>query len=241
MILTPPTRRRPAMPGPHATGGGRPSPDGRGEAGQGARPGAGGRALPSARATRRGLLALGVAALAAACARGPAFVEEIDDVAYVPVDPAKAARLLNDYRATSGAGPLTVDPDLVRVAADYARKLAEAGQFTHDLEPWGGLEKRLHAAGYAYATAGENLGLGYRTIEQTIAGWKKSPPHDRGMKDPDMTVMGIASVPSPTKRGQIYWCLIVAKPRGAGAVAGTGPFAPPSGPVIWGARLPSFR
>jgi hypothetical protein len=193
--------------------------------------------------SRRGLLGLGLAGLVAACAPKPMMEETIDDVAYVPVDPEKAARLLNAYRATSGAGPLTVDPDLVRAAADYAGKLAAAGQFTHELQPWGGLEKRLHAAGYAYATAGENLGWGYRTIEQTIAGWKKSPPHDRGMKDPEMTRMGIGSVASGKKKGDVYWCLIVARPRSG--PAGTGPYAPApekdrNGVHIWGAPLPNF-
>lgn len=193
------------------------------------------------RPSRRAVFALALAGLAAGCARGPALVEEIADVAYVPVDPAQAARLLNAYRAANGIAPLELDADLVRIAGDYAHHLAEAGQMTHELEPWGGLEKRLKVGGYAYANAGENLGQGYRTIEQTINGWKHSPPHDRGMKDADMTRMGIASAANPRKRGEIYWCLIVAKPRPIGAQAGTGPFAP-SGRTVWGSSpIPFFR
>ena len=61
---------------------------------------------------------------------------------------------------------------------------------SHELEPWGGLEKRLKAGGYAYETAGENLGQGYRTIQQTIQGWKNSPAHDRGLKDADIDPHG---------------------------------------------------
>ena len=190
---------------------------------------------------RRAVLALGLAGLVAACARGPALVETVDDVPYVPVDPAKAARLINAYRTASGVGTLDLDADLVRIAGDYARHLAEAGRMTHELEPWGGLEKRLKSAGYPYATAGENLGQGYRTIEQTIAGWKRSPPHDRGMKDADMTRMGIASVENPRKRGDVYWCLIVAKPRPAGAPAGSGPFAPAASTRVWGPPIPFLR
>lgn len=166
------------------------------------------RALP-----RRAVLGLGLAGLLAACAPKPIHVEEIDDVGYVPVDPQKAARLINAYRADAGVAPLALDGELTRLAADYARKLAEAGRMSHELEPWGGLEKRLHGGGYAYETAGENLGQGYRTIEQTIAGWKKSPPHDRGLKDADMTRMGIASAENSKKRGDVYWCLIFARPR----------------------------
>jgi hypothetical protein len=203
----------------------------------------GGGGLPSAAATRRALLGLGLAGLVAACAsQKPMHEEEIPDVDYVPVDPEKAARLLNAYRVQSGVGTLTVDPALVRIATDYAGKLAEAGKFTHELEPWGGLEKRLHAAGYPYVTAGENLGWGYRTIEQTIAGWKKSPPHDRGMKDPQMTVMGIGSVAGKRRRGDVYWCLIVAKPRSAGLSAGSSAghdrVEAPKGTHVWGTPWP---
>lgn len=193
-------------------------------------------------ATRRAALAAAFAGLVAACARGPALVETIDDVAYVPVDPAEAARLLNAYRAENGAGALELDPDLVRIAGDYARHLAEAGRMSHELEPYGGLEKRLKAAGYVYGSAGENLGQGYRTIRQTLTGWKHSPAHDRGMKDAEMTRMGIASAENPRRRGDVYWCLIVAKPRPAGAPAGTGPFAPPRGRTVWGSSpIPFFR
>ncbi len=192
--------------------------------------------------SRRALLGLALAGLVGACARGPALVETIDDVAYVPVDPAEAARLLNAYRAESGVGALVIDADLARIAGDYARHLAEAGRMTHGLEPYGGLEKRLKAAGYPYAAAGENLGQGYRTIRQTITGWKHSPPHDRGMKDAEMTRMGIASAENPRKRGDVYWCLIVARPRPVGAPDGTGPFAAPRGPAVWGTSpIPFFR
>lgn len=190
--------------------------------------------LPS----RRALLGLSLAALVAGCSSltGPSHVEEIDDVGYVPSDPIKGTRLINAYRAQNGIAALTYDPDLQRIAGEYVRHLAEAGRMSHELEPYGGLEKRLHAGGYAYATAGENLGQGYRTLEQVIAGWKKSPPHDRGMKDTDMTRMGIASAANPRKSGDIYWCLIVAKPRAAGGPEGTGPFAPrrDTGTHVWG-------
>ena len=191
------------------------------------------------RLTRRLVAIGGLAGLLAGCIRigGPAHVEEVADVAYVPVDPERARNLLNAYRAESGIAPLALDGDLNRLAAEYARHLTEAGRMTHDLEPWGGLEKRLKAGGYAYATAGENLGQGYRTLEQVIAGWKKSPPHDRGMKDADMTRMGIGSAANPGKRGEVYWCLIVARPRAEGAPRTTSA-ASAAKPFSWGPSIP---
>lgn len=170
-----------------------------------------------ARPSRRAVLSLGLASLVAACSRGPSFLETIDDVPYVPVDPSRAQKIINAYRAENGSGPLELDHDLVRIAGDYARHLAEAGRMTHALDPYGPLDQRLKSAGYAYATAGENLGQGYRTLEQTILGWKHSPAHDRGMKDAEMTRMGIASAENPRRKGDAYWCLIVAKPRPPGS------------------------
>lgn len=196
-----------------------------------------GRAAPS----RRALVAVALFGLLSACARGPVHVEEIDDVAYVPVDPDKAMRLINVYRAANGVAPLALDGELTRLARDYAGHLAEAGRMTHELEPWGGLEKRLKTGGYAYETAGENLGQGYRTIEQTIAGWKKSPPHDRGLKDADMTHMGIASVENPRKRGDVYWCLMFARPRRAMAPStATHRWGPEPTVTLWRMPVKSF-
>ncbi len=199
--------------------------------------------FPSSRETasspsRRAVLALILPAALAACARGPMHQEMIDDVRYVPVDPALALRLINEYRAQNGVAPLALDGELTRLARDYAGKLAEAGRMSHELEPWGGLEKRLKAGGYAYETAGENLGQGYRTIQQTIQGWKNSPAHDRGLKDADMTRMGIASVENPRKPGDVYWCLIFARPRRdpAVTVAPTHRWGPEPPAAVW--RVP---
>lgn len=141
---------------------------------------------------------------------------------YVPVDPAKAAATINAYRAKAGSGPLTVDPQLNRIAAAYAANMASVDKMSHALSPWGPLDKRLRDGGYAYATAGENLGVGYRDLEDAFQGWRNSPAHDRGLKDPDMTHMGIASVYRPSTGWKTFWCLIFARPKGSGATAGSG-------------------
>lgn len=145
---------------------------------------------------------------------------------YTAVDPGKAVAMINAYRAKSGVGPLSLDSRLNAIAASYARAMASVDKMSHALEPWGPLQKRLRAGGYAYLTAGENLGVGYRNLEDAFEGWRRSPAHDRGMKDADMTHMGIASVYKPDSGWKTFWCLILAKPRGSGtASASGGPFA----------------
>lgn len=149
----------------------------------------------------------------------------VSSKAYRPVDPAQAVAAINAYRASAGSGPLTLDPTLGRAAREYAEHMAAAGKMSHALDPYGPIDRRLKTIGYAYATAGENIGEGYRDFPEVFEGWKRSPAHDRGMKDPEMTHMGIGSAYNPNVPYQVYWCLIFAKPRGANQPAGTGPFA----------------
>lgn len=151
---------------------------------------------------------------------------------YKPVDPAAAMAALNAYRAANGIRPLSLNATLGRVAQAYAEHMAERGEMNHALEPWGPIDRRLKTAGYAYATAGENIGEGYRDFAEVFEGWKRSPSHDRGMKDADMTEMGIASAYNAGAPYQVYWCLVFAKPRGGtsgftgpSASVGAGPFS----------------
>jgi uncharacterized protein YkwD len=151
---------------------------------------------------------------------------------YKPANPREFAAIINAYRAENGLKPWAVDDRLTAIATDYSRHLADAGQMTHELQPYGGLEKRMKTAGYAYLVAGENLGEGHTDDEDAFEGWRHSPPHDRGLRDEAATVFGIASAYNPNDHYQAYWCLIFAKPRPA---HGEGPAA--AGPFHWGAAL----
>lgn len=193
--------------------------------------------------TRRGLLfaSLGATTLLAGCGSlfGPGVAPQVDEEAkmrakrpYRAADPQGFAAIINAYRAQNGLKPWSVDASLNGIATTYARHLADARQMTHDLAPYGGLEKRLKDGGYSYLVAGENLGEGHSDMQDAFDGWRHSPAHDRGMRDPDATVFGIGSAYRPDDRYQAYWCLIFAKPRPAHMPAST-----QAGPFQWGARL----
>ena len=192
--------------------------------------------------TRRSLLVLGgigLGASLAGCSLFPVAPPETDPSAkmrakrpYRPADPQGFAPIINAYRAQNGLAPWRIDDRLTAIAGAYAHHLAEAGQMTHELAPYGGLEKRLKDAGYAYLVAGENLGEGHTDMQDAFDGWHASPPHDRGMRDAEATVFGIASAFRADDRYQSYWCLIFAKPRLA-----TGGPQPSGGPFEWGAAL----
>ena len=186
------------------------------------------------RALLRGLGVAGAALPLAACGgrldylSGEVFGPKITIDAtrpYTAVDPGRAAAIINAYRARSGARPLAVDGTLNSIAAAYARAMASVDKMSHALSPWGPLDKRLRAGGYAYASAGENLGVGYRNIDDAFEGWRTSSAHDAIMRDASKTHMGIASVYRPDSGWKTFWCMIVARPRGAEAAGErVGPF-----------------
>jgi len=150
----------------------------------------------------------------------------------VSVDGAAAARILSDYRQRKGLGPVKLDPALTRIAADHAIKMAEAGKLAHVVRGEGSFAKRLSSGGYDAAVASENIGGGYRTLEDAFAGWRTSKPHDKNMLKPDVTVMGIARADSAGSKYGIYWSLVLARPYEPPPTLPTGPPAAPGSLII---------
>ncbi len=163
------------------------------------------------------LLPLCAALLVAACQSTPppppkpTFYEDLASPV-ARVDEAKMLSMLNQYRAQSGIAPLTLDPRLSRIAGDYAKKMAAADKMGHDVDGHSLLGTRLKGYGYPFSNAGENVAAGYHTLAEAFSGWRQSPPHDRGMKDPDMSLMGIATAYNPNSKYKVFWCLILAHP-----------------------------
>ena len=89
----------------------------------------------------------------------------------VPTATAK----LNAYRAEKGLNPLRLDPALTAMAERQAQAMAQSGTMSHDVA--GSLSARLAASGIN-APAGENLGEGYMSFEQALAGWRASGAPD---------------------------------------------------------------
>ncbi|ODN72545.1 CAP domain-containing protein [Methylobrevis pamukkalensis] len=142
------------------------------------------------------------------------------------VDQQKMTEIISQYRVSNGGQPLALDPELSRIAQQYAENMARSDKMSHALNPYGTLLKRLRDGGYAYLTAGENIAAGPRTIANVFSEWRASPRHDAGMKDPEMTVMGIGAAYNPDSKYKVFWCLIVARPKPPEMQAAvSGPFA----------------
>jgi hypothetical protein len=134
------------------------------------------------------------------------------DAREIAVDANAAARMLSDYRARHGLGPVKLDPMLNRIAADHALKMAEADKVSHVVRGEGSFARRLRSGGYDAALAAENVGGGYLSLEEAFAGWRKSKPHNKNMLKPDVTVMGIARADAAGSKYGAYWSLVLARP-----------------------------
>ena len=126
------------------------------------------------------------------------------------LDTEAAASMISGYRKNNGLAEVTLDPDLTRMAQAQAEVMAKRDKLEHNIKT--PFVARLKASGYSAKTAAENIGAGYHTLAEAFSGWRDSPPHRANMLLPGATRIGIAAVPAPSSKYQVYWALILAEP-----------------------------
>ncbi|MFZ0609892.1 MAG: CAP domain-containing protein [Xanthobacteraceae bacterium] len=126
------------------------------------------------------------------------------------LDSNAAASMISGYRANNGLPPVTIDPDLMRLAAEQAQAMAARDKLDHDAaHPFA---ERIRKSGFDASVAVENIAAGYHTLAEAFSGWRDSPPHRANMLNPAVTRMGIAAVYTPKSKFKVYWALILATP-----------------------------
>lgn len=123
---------------------------------------------------------------------------------------AEAARkAINSYRGQHGLKPLKIDPLLTKAAKMHSRDLAKWDRISHfgsdGSNPW----DRVKRAGYKARLAAENVGTGQASLDEVMAGWKKSPGHNKNLLLRDAEHMGIALVQSPNTEFRTFWTLVL--------------------------------
>lgn len=89
--------------------------------------------------------------------------------------------------------------------------MGQTGKFGHEFGPSTKFQKRIFAVGFKNS-AGENLGVGYRSIDEAIQGWLDSPGHRKILLKKRYTLGGIAyaqNVSGKNPRLNHFWVLIV--------------------------------
>lgn len=133
----------------------------------------------------------------------PAFYRDLGS-ASARVDANEARAMISAYRLNAGLNTLVLDPELVAAAQQEASAMAAADKPAQAEA----VKARLARGGEAGAEA--NLSAGYRRLAEAFSGWRDSPQHDRVMKTPRATRMGIATAYAPSSKYQVYWALILA-------------------------------
>ena len=153
-----------------------------------------------ARRVLTGVLALLAAlALVVVAAAGPARAADTDDM----------LAGLNSTRSAAGLAPVVRDSRLDTVALDWANRMAQAGELTHN--PDVGTQIPSGWSGY-----GENVAHGFATGDDVTAGWTASADHYANMVGA-FTAVGIAFVSA----GGSTWAVEVFAAYPGAAAAGT--------------------
>ena len=140
------------------------------------------------------------------------FNEPIDRT-LVAFDKTNAFDRLNITRKKFMLRTFQQDDRLMEAARRHAELMGKSGKFGHEFGPDTKFKRRIFAVGFQNS-AGENLGVGYRSIDEAIAGWLNSPGHRKILLKPSYTAAGIAYAPNTSGKNprlNHFWVLIVGK------------------------------
>ncbi|MDE1973413.1 MAG: CAP domain-containing protein [Hyphomicrobiales bacterium] len=128
------------------------------------------------------------------------------------VDAAAAASMISGYRSNNGLPPVSVDPELMRMASEQAHAMAAHDKMEHDVgRPF---RDRIRSSPFRNSVAVENISAGYHTLAEAFSGWRDSPPHRANMLNASVSRLGIAAVYAPGSKYKVFWALILAGPAG---------------------------
>jgi uncharacterized protein YkwD len=129
---------------------------------------------------------------------------------------SRALARTNSYRSQFHCPPLRENAQLEQAALGHSQDMAQHGYFDHDSPygqtPW----DRIHAAGYQFSSAAENIAAGYPTPEAVIdAFFNESPPNDghrRNLLNCGLRDVGFASYYLKGSPYGSYWTQDFATP-----------------------------
>lgn len=126
------------------------------------------------------------------------------------LDVNAAQSMISGYRVNNGLGPVTLDPELMRLAGEQAHAMAAHDKLDHNVGR--AFKDRIRNSGFDASVAVENISAGYDTLAEAFSGWRDSPPHRANMLNGNVTRMGIAAVYAPQSKYKVFWTLILAAP-----------------------------
>jgi len=120
---------------------------------------------------------------------------------------------LNKIRRKHWLGRFEQDPRLQKAAQDYANLMGERGLYGHEIGPGTDFKTRIFSVGFDNS-AGENIGVGYGSVDEALQGWMESPGHRKNMLKSSFDLAGLAygfNTSGRNPRYTHYWVLIMGK------------------------------
>jgi serralysin len=103
----------------------------------------------------------------------------------------RVLELTNIERSKLGLSPLTLNTQLGNAAETHSQNMALQDFFSHTGKDGSSIGSRITATGYQFSAAAENIGAGYSTPEQVLAGWMNSSGHRANILNPNLKEIGI--------------------------------------------------
>lgn len=137
-------------------------------------------------------------------------------VVIVPPSEPRAAQLfleVNRRRNANGLASMLADPILMQVAQLHADDMARRRYLDHTTPDGVTFQMRINASGYAYDSAGENLGFASH-IGLIVPDWLRSVPHRENIDNPAYRRVGVATADG-TWQGidVVYAAMVFADPK----------------------------
>jgi uncharacterized protein YkwD len=105
---------------------------------------------------------------------------------------ADIATLTNVQRKSHGCGAVTVNANITTAARAHSVWMAKTGTFSHTGSGGSNFSVRLKAAGYK-KPGGENIAWGYRSANDVVQAWMKSPGHRANILNCKFKTVGVGA------------------------------------------------
>ena len=136
--------------------------------------------------------------------------QPLDDTV-VTFEADEAFKRLNETRRNHFLAGFRRDERLMEAARRHAELMGRTGKYGHEFGPDTKFKRRIFSVGFQNS-AGETLGVGYRSIDEAIDGWLNSPEHRKILLKRKFTLGGIAyarNTSGKNPRLNHFWVLIV--------------------------------
>jgi uncharacterized protein YkwD len=106
---------------------------------------------------------------------------------------------MNAYRVKKGLRTLREERRLTKAANDRIEDMEEREYWAHESPDGRSPFVWLQSAGYDYRFAGENLAVGFETVELLVESWMESPGHRANILSPLFEDCGVAVIDGSTR------------------------------------------